>query len=371
MPLYYIANIRFPTEKAHGKQTREMCNALASLGADVTLVVTNRATAGTLRESGLSGAVAVERIAVPNTVRFGRVGFLLEYVCFAWGTYRYLRRRAGGVVVTREFLCATVAVRLGAPTVWESHRPQWNMFVRYVLAHGASLLVVSKGLQAFYIAKGVSPQRIVVAPAAVDLARYKNLPTKAEARQQLGLSATAPIALYNGHLYPEKGAGTLVEAALLLPVEYRLILMGGTDQDIASFRNTYAEEKRIEIIGRKEDAVRPLYMRAADVVVLPNSAREEITEKFGSPLKLYGYMASGTPIVASDLPTTRETLDDSSAYLVLPDNAEALAAAIVKAVSDPLAEAKAAKALSTVSSNTWEHRAGVLLGIFAEKVGKV
>ena len=151
MHLYYIANIRVPTEKAHGKQTREMCNALASLNVPITLVVTNRKSKGTEGEFGLVQGVEVLRLRVPDTVAWGYFGFLYEYVRFALAVRRFLRsRREDAMVITREYLCAMVAARMGIPTIWESHRPQWNRFARKALESSARMVVVSKGLRDFY-----------------------------------------------------------------------------------------------------------------------------------------------------------------------------------------------------------------------------
>jgi len=75
--------------------------------------------------------------------------------------------------------------------------------------------------------------------------------------------------------------------------------MGGTAVDIAAFTKMYGNDARVAIIGQKSDSERPLYLRAADMCVLPNSGESDISTTFTSPLKLFGYMASGTPIVAS------------------------------------------------------------------------
>ena len=43
MDIFFINNLRFPTEKAHGYQIVKMCEALADLGHTVTLVHPTRA----------------------------------------------------------------------------------------------------------------------------------------------------------------------------------------------------------------------------------------------------------------------------------------------------------------------------------------
>src|SRR3989344_4262882 len=131
--LLYVANIRFPTEKAHGKQVREMCNAFAQF-AEVTLVVPNRRTEGTPESFGLSSRVRVVRIPIIDTVRLGRLGFLFESLCFALGAAVYALLRARScVVLTREYGCAFALSLCGLQVAWESHRGEWNIAIRSAL----------------------------------------------------------------------------------------------------------------------------------------------------------------------------------------------------------------------------------------------
>ena len=101
---------------------------------------------------------------------------------------------------------------------------------------------------------------------------------------------------------------------------------------------------------------------AADVLVLPNSGKTDISAKYTSPLKLFTYMASGKPIIASDLPSLREVLSERNAFLVKPDDPDALAAGIRYALEHPDEAAKrAAQALEDVKRYTWESRAKHIL----------
>jgi len=80
------------------------------------------------------------------------------------------------------------------------------------------------------------------------------------------------------------------------------------------------------------------------VIALPNSAREEISARFTSPLKLFEAMASRRVIVASDLPSLREVLrDGENALLVRPDDTASLAAGLRRALDDVELSARLAK----------------------------
>ncbi|MEK7156510.1 MAG: glycosyltransferase, partial [Patescibacteria group bacterium] len=84
--------------------------------------------------------------------------------------------------------------------------------------------------------------------------------------------------------------------------------------------------------------------------------------RFTSPLKLFTYMASGVPIVTSDLPSIREVVDEKSAFLVPADNPDALAEGIMQALEnteDATRRAGAARVL--LPGYTWAKRAERIL----------
>ena len=107
-------------------------------------------------------------------------------------------------------------------------------------------------------------------------------------------------------------------------------------------------------------------LREADVVTLPNP-RSAISSEFTSPLKLFEYMASGRPIVASDLPSLREVLrHDENALLVEPGNPQALVAGIQRIKNDAaLGPRLAARARTDVAQFTWARRAERLEALFS------
>jgi glycosyltransferase involved in cell wall biosynthesis len=101
-----------------------------------------------------------------------------------------------------------------------------------------------------------------------------------------------------------------------------------------------------------------VHLQEAAVAVLPLT-QDLISASFTSPLKLFEYMAAGVPIVASDLPSTREILTpEVNAVLVPPNNPQALAAGIQRVLEDrDLANRIAQKALEDVMQFSWKKRA--------------
>jgi glycosyltransferase involved in cell wall biosynthesis len=80
----------------------------------------------------------------------------------------------------------------------------------------------------------------------------------------------------------------------------------------------------------------PSYLAACDILVSPHVPNPDGTPFFGSPTKLFEYMAMGKGIVASDLDQIGEVLDhDETAWLVEAGNPKALAQGLQALIEDP------------------------------------
>ncbi|MGD0623673.1 MAG: glycosyltransferase [Thermodesulfobacteriota bacterium] len=170
--------------------------------------------------------------------------------------------------------------------------------------------------------------------------------------------------VYIGQLYPWKGTGTLVEAMKYLP-RGELHLVGGSEERIKKLRQTAIHlgiEGRVFFHGQVPPHEVRKHLATASVAVLPLT-QDLISASFTSPLKLFEYMAARVPIVASDLPSTREILTHGvNALLVQPDNPQALAEGIQKVLSDrDMADRLSQKAHEDVLSYSWDKRAERLL----------
>jgi glycosyltransferase involved in cell wall biosynthesis len=165
---------------------------------------------------------------------------------------------------------------------------------------------------------------------------------------------------YVGQLYPWKGTGTLVEAMQYLPGG-ELHLIGGSQERIQDLREKAARlgvQDRVFFLGQMPPREVKRHLADSAVAVLPLT-QDLISASFTSPLKLFEYMAARVPIVASDLPSTREVLCPGvNALLVPPNDPRALGEGIRRLLEDrSMAEGLAQKAYEDVQEFTWEKRA--------------
>ena len=395
MRILYLADIRFPLERANGIQSMETCHALAGRGHDVTLVVrpdSHEPSRDPFVFYGLPRlpSLHVEVAPVTGPVAARRTG----YLTFALG--RAMGRGRQDLVFTRDLGLASLILRLPAglraPLVYEAHSiaadaaaalpqlvsgapPASPSKLRRLAAReervwrGASgYVTITEGLRR-ELEKRFGPREktAVVADGFRGTKDTKHTKDTKEPKEPFTIG-------YAGHLYPWKGVELVVEAVAALP-DTRGLIVGGHDKepDLARVK-AFAEQLdcagRMTFTGLLAPPEVPARLAEADVLVLPNP-RSAISNAFTSPLKLFEYMGSGRPIVASDLPSLREVLrDGENALLVEPGNPQALVAAIDRIKKDAgLGGRLAAQALQDVQAFTWARRAEALEKLFATVAG--
>ncbi len=211
---------------------------------------------------------------------------------------------------------------------------------------------------------GIPQERIPYWPNGVDAENFEVTSSKKEARKMLGFPPEALLALYAGQLFPWKGVDTFVEsiASVKSPVHY--LIVGGEDADRERLhaRTPVSFKERVHFFPFQSREKVPLWLRAADVLVLPNTGKMKVSTRYTSPMKLFEYMAAGKPIVASDIPSVREIVSEQEVFFARPDDPASFAAAIDAALSQKEeAEARAQRARELVSEYTWRKRAALIL----------
>src|SRR5262249_37067769 len=129
-------------------------------------------------------------------------------------------------------------------------------------------------------------------------------------RRSLGLDTRAPLVLYTGTFEAYQGLDLLFAAMRLVRdarPDARLVLAGGKPDQVERFKALAAQTgigDTTIFAGERPAAEIPAYLRAADVLVSPRSRGTN------TPLKIYQYLRSGRPIVATRLLTHTQVLDD-------------------------------------------------------------
>ncbi len=340
--LFYIANLRLPTEKAHGIQIMKMCEAFANAGISVELIVPRRLNplkADPFLYYGVKNNFKITRLPVLDTVSWGHIGFWFETLTFLLFARLYLLGKKG-VVYTRE----EAAGLFFRDFVLELHT---RLRTRVLLPR--KIFVLTHLLKDELLAQNIPSQNIHILPDAVDIAQFDISVSKEEARRKVNLPLNKKIVMYSGSffLYDWKGVDVMLEAAKDFGNEALFVLVGGSGEDT----------ENVLFAGRQTPTEIPLFLKAADVLVLPNKKGSEMSEKHTSPLKLFEYMAAGRAIICSDLPSLREVVSEKEVLFFEPNNSAALADAIKKILANTvLAEDLAHHSQTRAAYFSWERR---------------
>ncbi len=384
----FVADVSLPSVRANAIQVLSQCQALLAAGEQVDLITPRRwrtpPEAGTLAELaanfGLDRLPRLRRLPcldlVSTTRKPGPAAFYAQHLSFLALAAAVTAAGRYDVVHTREamlpLLAGGVLARRGARVMVELHnfpsRPAGLGLHRRALRRCHGLVVISRGLAERYGRLSPGGPPITVAPDGVAERFFADQGSRRDLRRDLELPDDAPIVLYAGGLFwAWKGLDTLIEAARLLNGKIRLVIVGGSPKPahLAELKERIAGLgiEGAKVTGFVAPAKVPAYLAAADVLVLPNSARAEISARYTSPLKLFEYLASGRPVVASDLPSLREVLSHGrNGWLVAPDDPKALAEGIERVINDPeLAARLAENGRETARRYTWDKRAETLI----------
>jgi glycosyltransferase involved in cell wall biosynthesis len=225
----------------------------------------------------------------------------------------------------------------------------------HALRHAAAVITVCRSLTDG--ARARAPQARVFQvedPPLID-GRPADPAAVADLRRALGVGA-GPVVLYSGNLEPYQGVELLVDAAGEV-AEAWFVFMGGEPDGIAALRSRSRAGARCVFVGPRPPSDLSAFLGLADVLVSPRVRGEN------TPFKVYTYLASGKPLVATRLPTHIQLIDDSMAFLVDPTPA-GLAGGIRAALADPKASAqRAARGRALIERDYSPER-------FAEKVAR-
>ena len=280
--------------------------------------------------------VTLHRIHAPPGVRGIRPGFSVKkLVCDgwllvkAWGRMRRFRPDMLHAVEESVFLARWLGKVYRVPYVYDMDSclsrqltdrrpvlrpllPVFRWMEGRVIRGATAVLPVCPSLAETAASHGAA--RVVLLPDITLLEEGAPPPPPAAERQPAGLRV-----MYIGNLEPYQGVGLLLEAfarARQQIAGLHLTVIGGTPDNIARYR-ARAEELNLagaaEFAGPRPVAELGACLAAADILVSPRTGGEN------TPMKIYSYLDSGKPVVATDLPTHTQVLHDGIAVLAPPE----------------------------------------------------
>ena len=259
-----------------------------------------------------------------------------------------------------------LALEFNGSEVWVSQKwdpvgqlPLLRRFEKLSLRAADLIFTVSEVERRNLIAAGVAEQKIIANPNGVDVEQFRATGNGAEVRRRLGVEGKITVG-FLGTFGPWHGAPVLAEAASMLPESCHLLFIGDGDERAACEERLAAAKDRATFVGRIPHDRVPDYLDACDILVSPHVASADGSEFFGSPTKLFEYLAMQKPVVASRLGQIGDIIvDGETGLLVEPGDADALASAVTRLAEDADLRARLSDAARHMVTErfTWRHNA--------------
>jgi glycosyltransferase involved in cell wall biosynthesis len=243
------------------------------------------------------------------------------------------------------------------------------------------IVVVSRAMRDEIVKRGIEADSVFVNPNGVDPNRYRPDIDGAAVRARYGLQGSVVVG-FIGTFGPWHGAEVLARAFVKYIAEDRVhanrarLLMIGDGARMPDVRRILADGGALDacvFTGLVPQEEGPAYLAACDVLSSPHVPNSDGTPFFGSPTKLFEYMAMGKGIVASHLEQIGEVLEHGrTAWLVPPGDADALADGLRRLVDDPDLRAAlgGAARLEVVARYTWREHTRRTIERVQEVVGR-
>jgi len=250
-------------------------------------------------------------------------------------------------------------------------------YERLNLRAAARIFVVSEVERRNLEARGVAAEKIVLNPNAVDVELFRPGIGGLQVRDDLGFSNKDLVAGFVGTFGPWHGVVELAQAIRLIPanvpIRFLLVGSGSLYGEVERLLTAERERGRVIFTGTVAHERVPALLDACDILVAPHVPLADGSDFFGSPTKIFEYMAMGKAIVASRLGQIGEVLsNEETALLVEPGNINELASALVRvAESNDLRKRLGPNAReAAVQNHTWTHNAQRVLDAYESWVAE-
>ncbi len=344
--IVFISSLIYPSAQANRIHVLAMVKAFQQAHFDVTLTASN---------VELRASFKIKNFNTTNLV-------LLSFL-----TFNFLRKSDAHIIYCREprlfviiFILSSFFLRKDRQYFFEIHDSAKNVIdssiLRFAVKKSDYVVVLNEALKQYIIRdfRLQNSKKILVFPDAVDITDFDRN-SSGEFFPEFNIQH--PIVMYCGSFAWWKGVPMLMKAAQEMS-EINFVLIGGSENEIKTLKAEFGELKNVFFTGRITHEDVPKFLKKSDVLVLPNSGEIEVSKYYTSPLKMFEYMAAEKPILASNLPSITQILEDNvTARLFRPDDPVDFKLKLGELIEDKkFADKIAQNARKKVSSYTWLDR---------------
>jgi glycosyltransferase involved in cell wall biosynthesis len=399
--LIYYVDGRMPSLKANGYQSVQMCEAFINNGINVLLLFQNRKIFNidcksvnlnkfydTKTEILSKKIFCIDLIYYLEKLPFyifnhffSSFAAILTSFTSIYPLYRELQKNTYNFLYIRSNLFL-IGIYFFFPkhilskVVFEVHDINQSFLGRFFFLQSLrkihSIVVITENLKLRLIKNKIPSYKILVSPDAVNLNRFQKNLSVTVARNNLGIFENNPIIGFIGRFLTngnEKGIPEIIKASKFVLNKFpdvKFYFVGGPLERIhlyESLINKYGLPRHSFIfLGNQHVSQVPTFMWACDLLLMPHPWSDFFAYNV-SPLKMFEYMASRRPIIASNLPSIREILiHNKNALLIQPGDYHELSESIILLLENrKFANYIIDNSFNDVQNYTWDKRAYLIL----------
>ncbi len=375
MKIAYIHNLALPSRTAPSVHVMKMCQALSHTENEIFLIGPPRRDDNKIDLYGyydVEDSFEIISVAKPEIKLLGHLQNL-------YLSLRVAESLDCDLIYMRNIVGSYLATLMGFNTVYECHNPvvfsslgslRDIIFKRLIQKKNLKALVVISQATRDYIIKNydVDTKDIILARDCADPIGSDVIPLEFDEDKEMHVG-------YVGSLY--KGRGKRIIKYLAETCDFaHFHIVGGKKENIKKWKDEF-DPLNVTYHGFVPHSQLKRYMLGFDVLLAPYQ-RDVRTEggkhnasRWMSPLKVFEYMATGKPIIASDLPAIREILShEEDALLCDPDDPNGWKESIIRLYKDPaLRDRLGNNALAKFLDNyTWDKRAERIMANLDDKL---
>lgn len=218
----------------------------------------------------------------------------------------------------------TAVTAHGSDLMIQAENPVLRPILKWVLGRADYVLVVNQNLKEKAIDLGINPEKIYITPNAVDADKFN--PSNKQLPTDVKMSPDKPVILFVGNLVHQKGVEYLLKAKKLMKTDTELMIVGeGPLRHDLEKKVADDEIEDVVFVGARRDV--DDIMPSADLFVLPS-----ISEGF--PITILEALASGLPVVTTNVGGIPEVMNEQVGILVEPGDPGKLASAMDMILED-------------------------------------
>lgn len=261
------------------------------------------------------------------------------------------------------------------PSVLEYHdahiwKPQFEILPKICKSEFfKGIVTISSELKKRYLRVGIPEKKVLVIDDAVDITNYDSIKIeKDDIRKLLNLPFNKYIIIYTGSLGKGRGINTIIKAAKILNDDrFLFLIIGGNLNEIKvwkKYSSNFRSKSKIQFLEFINNRTIPFYHKTADVLLAPYTY-ECPTVDWMSPIKIFEYMASRSPIIASNVPRLKEICNNGECLFFNESDYIDLSKKILELYNNKyLSQELTLKAYRTAKKNTYQKRCKKILDFF-------